>query len=71
MLTSSEIFVIAGIPGRSVWTDLFVFYRLFGMVIDLAHEAKITRAVCAGVGLEPLYVLSYTEKIVILKEFLH
>ena len=71
MLTSSEVFVVAGIPGRSVWTDLFVFYRLFGMVTDLANEGKISRAVCAGVGLEPLYVLSYTKKIVILEEFLH
>lgn len=40
MLTSSEVFVVAGILGRSVWTDLFVFYRLFGMVTDLANEEK-------------------------------
>lgn len=41
------------------------------MVIDLANEGKISWAICAGVGLEPLYVLSYTEKIVTLEEFLH
>lgn len=71
MLTSFEVFVIAGLPGRSVWTDLFVFCRLFGMVTDLADEGKLSRAVCAGAGREPLHVLSYTEKMVVLEEFLH
>lgn len=43
------------------WEDIFSwFYGSFGVVIDSANEGKISSAVCAGLGLEPLYVLSYT-----------